>query len=374
MNKLLILIAFSVTLFSCNQSNDKKDESKFFLGGDMSYVNEVEDCGAVYREAEQPVDPFELFKKNGANIVRVRLWHTPDYWTAYSNYEDVKKTIARAKEQNLSVLLDFHYSDTWADPQHQVIPKAWKTIPTTALLADTLYAYTRKVLEDLNAVELLPEYVQVGNETNIEIMQDSASMNVDSINWERNIQLLNSGIRAVKDVEKKLGKDIGIMLHIAQPENAFWWFSEAISNKLTNDFEWIGLSYYPKWSSYKSIPSVSKAIDSLRTLFNKRIMIVETSYIHTSVNVDNAGNILGDDSLIEGYPATPEGQFQYLKDLCKAAKAGGAEGVIYWEPAWVSSSCKTLWGEGSHWDNATLFDGQNGNEALPSMAIRKWLE
>jgi arabinogalactan endo-1,4-beta-galactosidase len=178
----------------------------------------------------------------------------------------VKETIARAKEQNLKVLLDFHYSDTWADPQHQVIPKAWHDVPTTALLADSVYNYTRKVLEKLYAAELLPEFVQVGNEINIEIMQDSATMNVETINWSRNIQLINSGIQAVLDVEQNLNKQIGIMLHIAQPENALWWFREANIHQLSKEFEWIGLSYYPKWSTYKSIASVSTAIDSLRSM------------------------------------------------------------------------------------------------------------
>ncbi len=367
-------LGIGMGFYACQPSQEMPaDLSTFFVGGDMSYVNEVEDCGAIYRSEGEEVDPFELLAQNGGNIMRVRLWHDPSDWTAYSNFEDVKKTIARARAQNLKILLDFHYSDTWADPQHQVIPKAWEDVPTVALLADSLYQYTQKVLIALHEDNLLPEYVQVGNETNIEIMQDSASMDLVNIDWSRNVTLLNSGVKAVKDVEASLGKEIGIMLHIAQPENAFWWFEDAIANGLDNSFEWIGLSYYPKWSTYKSVSDVSQALDSLRSLFDKRMMIVETSYIHTMVDGDNAPNILGEDSLIEGYEASPQGQLRYMQDLTRAVIEGGGEGLIYWEPAWISSSCRTLWGQGSHWDNATLFDGQNGNEALPAMNIKSWL-
>jgi len=203
-------------------------------------------------------------------------------------------------------------------------------------------------------------------------MQDSATMNVSAINWERNIKLINKGIQAVNDVAKSTGKPIDVMLHIAQPENAFGWFTQAVQNQLNPDFSWIGLSYYPKWSTYKTMVQVEDAIDSIRKQFSKRVMIVETAYIHGTADVDSAHNILGDDSLIEGYPATPEGQLDYLKDLCSAVKSGGGEGVIYWEPAWITSPCKTLWGQGSHWDNATFFNARNNNEALAASEVYKW--
>jgi arabinogalactan endo-1,4-beta-galactosidase len=129
------------------------------------------------------------------------------------------------------------------------------------------------------------------------------------------------------------------------------------------DFDWIGLSYYPLWSKYpfKVIPA---AIDSLKKLFKKRVMIVETAYPYTLENADDAGNILGGEALIPAYPASPEGQLNYLINLTKQTLKGGGEGVIYWEPAWISSDCKTPWGHGSHWDNATFFDAGNKKEAL----------
>ena len=355
--KILILVALLAMIGSCG----KKAERKIYLGADLSYVNEMEDCGGIFRKNQQAVDPFALFAEKGANLVRVRQWHTPT-WSGYSDFKDVIKTIRRSKEQKMEVLLDFHYSDTWADPQHQVIPEAWKNISDQKVLGDSLYNYTFKTLMDLDKEGLLPEFVQVGNEVNIEIMQPEDSMVVDKINWPRQVFLLNKGIQAVKDASAKAGKPVSIMIHVAQPENAFWWFKDAIDAGLTG-FEWIGLSYYPKWSVYP-FQEIPKALDSLKKRFNKRVMIVETAYPFTLANADSANNLLGEDALITGYPATPEGQLKYLTDLTQLTLRGGGEGVIYWEPAWISTRCKTPWGQGSHWDNAIFFDSKNNNEAL----------
>ena len=198
---------------------------------------------------------------------------------------------------------------------------------------------------------LLPDIVQVGNEINGMILQQGE---LKAINWERNSYLLNKGIKAVRDISTEKNKKIGVMLHIAQPENGLWWFEQASQNGVT-DFDWIGLSYYPKWSSY-SLNTISTALTSLVNTYKKRLMIVETAYPFTLENVDAAGNILGEDALIPGYQATEQGQLDYLNKLKEVVKNSGGEGLVYWEPAWVSSSCSTKWGQGSHWDNATLFD------------------
>jgi len=356
--QISILFALILVISGC-----ERPPAKIYLGADLSYVNEIESCGGIYRQNGEPVDPFNLFSEKGANIVRIRLWHTPEI-NEFSGLEDVKKTIRRAKDNEMEILLDFHYSDTWADPQHQVIPRAWENIQDLDILGDSLFSYTLNTLLALDREGLLPEFVQVGNEVNIEIMQPADSMVVDAINWPRNIFLLNKGIEAVKEASKLTGKSIEIMMHIAQPENAFWWFRSAFDNGL-NDFGWIGLSYYPKWSSFP-FDEIPQAIDSLKKTFGKQIMIIETAYPHTLGNGDAAGNILGEEALLPEFPATPEGQLNYLIQLTKLTLAGGGEGVIYWEPAWISSDCHTPWGHGSHWDNATFFDARNKNEALPA--------
>jgi arabinogalactan endo-1,4-beta-galactosidase len=357
--KFLITVGF-ILYTSCTPKtetpsgdDDDLDKTTFYYGADLSYVNEMEDCGATYRDVDNQVkDVYQIFKNEGANMIRLRLWHNPT-WTDYSTLQDVKKSIRRAKEQESKILLDFHYSDTWADPSKQEVPAAWaSSIDDTEKLSQLLYQYTYDVLHELVNEDLSPDIVQVGNEINAMMLQQGEL--IWPIDWERNATIINKGIQAVRDVAKETNKDIEVMLHIAQPENALYWFRDAAQNGVT-DFDWIGLSYYPKWSEYKMY-NVDQPVRQLIETYRKRLMIVETAYPFTLENVDAANNILGSDALIDDYPATQQGQLDYLNNLTTKIKDAGGSGVIYWEPAWVSTNCKTQWGTGSHWDNATLFD------------------
>ncbi len=350
-------------LFGCKKTNSQLPNSTnaIVLGGDLSYVNEVEDAGAKYQRNNSSVDPYALFAEKGCNLVRLRLWHTPSI-NRYSGLEDVKKSIRRAKAANMRVLLDFHYSDIWADPGRQNIPKAWSTITDLNVLGDSLYGYTLNTLLTLNKEGLLPEMVQVGNEINSEILQPEGKAK-PIIDWKRNVFLLNKGIAAVREASSKSSKKIEVMLHIAQPENAIKWFADASANGI-DPYDWIGISYYPLWSTVKT-KDLPYFINNLVTTHKKQLMVVETAYPHTLANADPANNILDDKALVAGYPASPTGQKQYMIDLVKLIFQGGGAGVVYWEPAWISSSAKTPWGQGSHWDNATFFDAANKNEALP---------
>lgn len=349
-------------LLACNSTSNSNDDAinpntvAFYYGADLSYVNEMEDCGAVYKDKNGHVtDVYQIFKNEGANIIRIRLWHNPT-WTNYSNLEDVKVSIQRAKSKGMRVLLDFHYSDTWADPNHQQIPAAWiDSINDTNALGILLYEYTYDTLNLLANQNLLPDMVQIGNEINPMILQDGELQ--WPINWERNSHLINQGIQAVRDISIEKNKTIEIMLHIAQPENGLWWFEQALQNNVT-DFDWIGLSYYPIWSTY-TLDNVGNALNTLKNTYNKKIMVVETAYPFTMTDMDTANNILNEDAIIAGFPATQQGQLDYLNQLTTIIKNAGGEGLIYWEPAWVSTGCSTLWGQGSHWDNATLFDHNN---------------
>jgi len=349
-------------IISCSSDNNSSntdddplppEETAFYYGADLSYVNEMEDCGATYKDANGTTkDPFTIFQEAGTNLVRVRLWHNPT-WTNYSNFNDVKETIQRAKAKGMDVLLDFHYSDTWADPSTQEIPAAWVSeIDNNEALGNLLYNYTYDTLEALSNDNLLPEIVQVGNEINGMILQQGEL--VWPIDWTRNSYLINKGIEAVRDISVAKNKDIEVMLHIAQPENGLWWFEQATNAGVT-DYDWIGLSYYPIWSDY-NLNNVGSALSTLINTYNKRLMIVETAYPFTMVNADSANNILGNDALVSGYPATQQGQLGYLNQLQNIVENAGGEGIVYWEPAWVSTGCSTQWAQGSHWDNATLFD------------------
>jgi arabinogalactan endo-1,4-beta-galactosidase len=327
-------------------------ELPFYLGVDLSYVNEIDDCGAVYLENGEPQDAYQLFASHGAKLVRVRLWHNPD-WTDYSDLEDIKRTLTRSKEAGMASMLDFHYSDNWADPGKQAIPTAWKELSEEALI-QAVYDYTYQTLNDLAVLGLMPEFVQVGNETNSGLLKDVMKMD-----WQRDAKLFNSGIQAVRDIAEDTNTNPQIILHVAQPENAGWWFKEATTNGIL-DFDVIGLSYYPQWSSF-SISDLGAHVSYLRNLYSKDVMIVETAYPWTTEAVDEtASNILYQG--VREYPISIPGQRQFMIDLTQALISNGAKGVVYWEPAWVSTQCSTRWGQGSHWENATFFDFNNNNE------------
>jgi arabinogalactan endo-1,4-beta-galactosidase len=257
----------------------------------------------------------------------------------------------------METLLDFHYSDNWADPGAQEIPAAWASIESDEELAQALYDYTYDTLMDLHSAGLMPDFVQVGNETNPGLLK-GASMRQDSA---RDALLFNAGIRAVRAAAEAAGSDTRVLLHVAQPENTGWWFREAAAAGIT-DFDLIGISYYPQWSSF-SISGLASQVADLRRMYGKDVMILETGYPWTLEGADEAGNVLTQGQ--RAYPLSPEGQLKFMQDLSQALRSSGALGSVYWEPAWVSTGCSTRWGQGSHWENAAFFDFQDQNELLP---------
>jgi arabinogalactan endo-1,4-beta-galactosidase len=364
---LALLFAISTALAGRALAQERP---AFYFGTDLSYVNEMEDCGAKYRVNGAERDPYEIFREAGANLVRIRIWHDAD-WTRYSNLDDVKRSIRRAHAQGMQVLLDFHYSDEWADGDKQYIPRAWENIETVEALAQALYRYTYDTLVALDRDGLMPEMVQVGNETNKEILGrrdwDWANRPID---WTRNAQLLNAGIRGVRDAGRASHIRPLVMLHVAQPENVESWFRDAWAAGV-RDFDLIGVSYYRKWST-QGPEGLGQTINRLRFRYSHaQVILVETAYAWTHDQADQAANLLGRDTLLESYPATPEGQRRYMVDLTQLVIANGGAGVVYWEPAWVSTRCRTRWGQGSHWENATFFDFKRSNELLPAASFMR---
>src|SRR3954452_1652038 len=337
--------------------------SGLYLGADLSYVNEMEDCGAVYRLHGKRIDPFALLKKEGGNIVRVRIWVNPA-WTRYSTDPDVLKTIRRAHAAGRQALLDFHYSDDWADGGKQIAPAAWANLNTDEQVK-ALHDYTLDTLRRLDADHAMPEMVQVGNETNPELL--GGKVPGAPINWERNARLLNAGIAAVQEAGRSGSIAPRIMLHIAQPENVLPWFDDATKAGVKG-YGLIGISYYKKWSKY-SPEQLKQTIAESKRRYGKDVIVVETGYPFTLEGADTATNLLGDDALVPGYPATPEGQRKFMVDLTQLTADAGGIGVVYWEPNWVSTKCGTRWGKGSDWENATWFDYKR-HEALP---VFEWL-
>lgn len=353
--RLLFLLLFPSILFSQN----------FYFGNDLSYVNEMEDCGVVYQENNNPKDPFQIFADKGSNLIRLRLWHTPSWYDdlnngqRYSDFQDVKKSIQRAKDAGMEVLLDFHLSDNWADPSKQLVPEAWlSVVDDLPVLKDSLHNYIFQTLSILNSENLLPEMVQIGNETNKGILLSPDDNAVWTLDWPRNAELFNTAIQAVKEVESASGKEIDIALHIAGPDNISWLLPEFVANGVT-DFEVIGMSYYWTWHQPATISEVGELIAELKNNYpGKKVMIFETSYPWTDDWNDNANNIATE--LNTAYsPASPQAQKDWMIDLTEAVMSNGGDGIIYWEPAWVSSGCWTQWGEGSHGEHLAFFDFEN---------------
>lgn len=359
-----ILAAFLLMLPALAQAGPRAPVPArgLYLGADLSYVNEMEDCGAVYRLRGKSMDPFTLLRKEGGNLVRVRIWVDPT-WTKYSNYNDVLKTIRRAHLAGLQVLLDFHYSDTWADGGKQIAPVAWANLGTDEQIK-ALHDYTFEILRRLDASHEMPEMVQVGNEINPELLGGKEGR---PINWQRNALLINAGIKAVQEAGRLGSIAPRIMLHIAQPENILPWF-DAATKAGVEGYDVIGISYYKKWSKW-DLSQLKATIAEARRRYGKDVVVVETAYPFTLQNADAMPNLLGTDAVIPGYPATPEGQRRYMTDLTQLTLDAGGIGVVYWEPYWISTTCRTPWGQGSGWDNATWF-GNSDHEALP---VFEWL-
>lgn len=341
---------------------------EFVMGADLSYVNQILDHGGTYRDSAGVRNPYAIFADHGANVVRLRLWHDPAWVRTevyddpsvplYSGLADVARAIDEARQQGMQINLDFHYSDIWADPGTQHVPAAWREITDLDVLEDSVYQYTRSTLESLEGEGLLPEMVQVGNEINCGMltMQTGPAfpdLDVCDGQWQSQGAVLNAGIRAVRDVSP----EIRIILHIAQPENVKWWFDNITTTGGVTEFDIVGFSYYSPWSD-EPLSSIAGHIASWRQSYGKDVMIMETAYPWTLQNADGYGNIFGRSSLAEGYAATPEGQRQYMIDLVQQVFYGGGTGIFYWEPAWITSGMRDLWGTGSSWENNTLFDFQ----------------
>jgi arabinogalactan endo-1,4-beta-galactosidase len=346
-------------------------EIKF--GADLSYVNQILDHGGSYQDGGVTKDPFQIFKDHGTNLVRVRLWHNP-VWTKevygeqgtqlYDDLKDVEKSIKKSKDLGMPVLLDFHYSDTWADPAKQFIPAAWKNIKTIAVLRDSVYNYTSKVLSYLSKKGLQPEYVQLGNETNCGMFYSEAASGFptcevcQAAQWQNIGQVLNAGIKAVRDVNATSAIKTKIALHVADPKNVQWWFDNIKAQASVTDFDIIGFSYYPLWHTTIALNDISTTVSSFKTRFGKDVLVLETAYPFTNGFQDSFGNMMGGEPPISGFPFTEQGQYDYMVKLTREVKEGGGLGVIYWEPGWISSNMKTLYGTGSAWENAAYFNFQ----------------
>jgi arabinogalactan endo-1,4-beta-galactosidase len=331
------ILIFSYFLFSCDRVKEDQtpETNDFYFGADLSAINMVEDFGAVYKDSNAIRDPFVIFENHGCNLVRVRLFNNPDAKDGYSQYykpgycglKDVTRTIMRAKNLGMKVCLDFHYSDTWADPANQKIPQAWKGL-SLPLLKDSLYNYTLSVLNNLKNQDLTPEMVQIGNEINPGMLLPVGSTT------ESLATLLNGGIKAVRNFSATSTIKPKIIIHYADNANAVSRFQTLINAGVT-DFDIMGISYYDQWATIP-FSGLTQVISQLKTKFSRKVMVVETFYQWTNASHD--GKVYTTQIQFNGFPVTKAGQYDYMKSLTQNVITAGGSGVFYWEPAWVSSS------------------------------------
>jgi arabinogalactan endo-1,4-beta-galactosidase len=393
-NAVFILL-FVLMGFSCSNKNNPDEETNgdtthvfapkdFAMGVDLSYVKQVEDHGGVYRDSNQIRDPFAILKSHGANYVRVRLWHNPVWirdaykdpkMNLYSDFADVEKTISRAKNLGMAVDLDIHYSDFWADPGRQEPPAAWDKIKDLQVLKDSVYNYTFSLLRKLDSKGVMPEMVQIGNEPNCGLMMTGTKPNFPDLNgcndqWQNLGVILNSGIKAVRDASASSALKPLIALHVADPKNIEWWFGKVTASGNVTDFDIIGFSYYPLWHTNVSFTSLPALITKMKTTYGKKVMILETGYPWSTTGSDSYGNQFGSQAPLADFPFTADGQYRFMKSLTQAVITAGGTGIMYWEPAWISSQLKDPWGTGSSWENVTFFDFE-GN-SLPVVGYMNW--
>jgi arabinogalactan endo-1,4-beta-galactosidase len=343
---------------------------RFVMGADLSYVNQIQDHGGAYKDGGQARDPYHIFKDHGANLVRLRLWNSPT-WTRtvygdagtqmYSDLVDVQRSMRRAKDQGMAVLLDFHYSDTWADPGKQRSPAAWQAVTDRSQLAQLLYQYTYDTLRTLDSNGLMPEMVQVGNEINCGLFFTDAAPGFPSANccsgqWRELGQYLNTAIKAVRDASANASIKPQVALHVADPSKVQWWFDNITSTGGVTDFDVVGCSYYPLWHTTVAPSGLSALVSAWRARYGKKVMVLETAYPWTTAGADSYANSLGSQPALAGYPYSVDGQAAFLAALTQQVIAGGGQGIIYWEPDWITSQMKDLWGTGSSWENCALFD------------------
>lgn len=358
----LTICAVLVPLFSGIHA--QTDSTEFMKGADVSFIPQIGDLGGIYKVNNIPQDPLKILKDHGINFIRLKLWHTPVQ--NYDNLEKILYMARRIKARDLKFHLDFHYSDTWADPGRQRKPAAWAGL-TFEALRDSVFEYTKNVMQALCAQQTLPEMVQIGNEITPGMLWNDGRVggNFDTAQqWSNLGELLKAGIRGVRE-SCEMGDSVRIMIHLDRGgDNAAcrWYFDNLISQNV--EFDVIGLSYYPWW--HGTLNAVRANLDDLALRYGKDLVLAETAYPWTLQWADNRGNIVGNASQLHvGYPATIEGQGDFLRELLKIVRNvrnQKGKGIFYWAPEYIS--VEPL---GSPWENVALFDF-SGN-VLPSMEV-----
>jgi len=364
-----ILLLF-ILIVSCTDSESNDDSpinnSVFYKGMDLSFQSELEDYNVDYKDANgNSVELLDFVKSKGTNLVRLRLWHTPQ--NGENSLSGVKAYAQKIKAKNMNFLLNFHYSDYWADPGNQTPPVAWQNMSFDQVKV-AIYNYTKEVVQQLKSQNTMPEMIQIGNETNSGFLWNYGKVwDEFNNNWANYASLVSEAIRAVREVDTN--NQTQIMLHIAGIQTAIPFFNELQPYNL--DFDIIGLSYYPQFQT-KNLNLVASTLNNIATTFSKPIFMVEVAYPFTLQWNDSLNNFIGNiEQTIPEFAPTPQGQkayFVWLVTTIKNIPNNKGIGFCYWAPDWVAfNGNENTSTNGTSWENQCLFDFNL--KALPALEI-----
>ena len=331
--RIAITILSCLLLAGCNekassQVTQEPAAASFAKGADISWLPQMEAAGyKFYNDAGAEEDCFKILKDHGINSIRLRTFVDPsnDPFSGHCSKAETVAMAVRAQKSGMRIMIDFHYSDSWADPSKQNKPKAWVGHDFPTLLKD-LYDYTFDVMTALKSAGVSPEWVQVGNEIPGGMVYPEGS----STNWNQLSQLLNKGYDAIKAVSPTSK----VILHVDQGNNSqrfIWWFDNA-RNYVTK-YDIIGLSYYPYWLTGNpdytlSINDLGANLIDLASRYGKEVMVVEVG---------------GEDTKIQN---TYDMLVATQKKVLEVPNKKGL-GVFYWEPEGARSWSRyalSVWG------------------------------
>ncbi len=365
-----------------------KRHMKCVKGMDLSTLLELERCGAKYYDNGEERDLLAIMKSYDVDTIRIRLWNDPWSETGESygaGENDLKTSLEIAKRvtaAGFGVLLNFHYSDFWADPGKQIKPKAWADYGVKEL-EQAVYDYTLESMQTFLDAGVNITMVQVGNELSNGLLWPEGKVP----NYDNIATFVNAGIRAVR----KADAAIPVMIHLDNGgNNALYreWFDNF--TKRGEDFEIIGLSYYPFW--HGSLQMLNDNMNDIAERYGKDLVIAEVSMGYTMEDYKNYEKLSDEErkgyatrpALVEKieYPMTKQGQYDFMEDFLNRIshiKGGKGKGFFYWEPAWIPvpgsgwatpASLKYMNDPGpcgNEWANQALFD-YDGN-ALPTLSL-----
>ena len=326
-----------------------------YVGGDISLLTKYEEAGVVYKDKDgKTVQPLTFFKEQGLNAMRIRLFVDPSKDADKAVCQDlayVKTLGKRIKDCGMKLMLDFHYSDTWADPAKQWTPAAWQAL-TNEQLYDKIYEYTKDCLSQLKAAGATPDFIQTGNEISYGMLwgaegtnNNRCYTNSSSANWTRFITLLKRAGQACREE----CPDAKIIIHSERTPkpNVLTDFFDRMKNAAL-DYDIIGLSYYP--DHHGNLSTLETALKTLENKnYGKDIMVAETGYSY-------AWHIGDTFDYSATYPLSEEGQRQFTADLvAKLNSHSSVKGLFWWWPEDNGNKNVT-----AKWWNAALYDHNSG--------------